>query len=188
MRLWVPASIRKVRARRRYAASKPPTGHPHSVGGASGALAVVRLRPSPSLGDAVQWSLGSSGSGPIWLARDSNSMSQPLQGWERLSHRNHGSPEGTRGSCVAATQPLVILCHVTERGPAAFRGGAIVRWRGRRTPYRACDFCPMRARTDSLCSIPVPVAEGVDPWRRGASIPLYQAPPQVLRARVIVAG
>ena len=70
MRLWVPASIGKVRARRRYAASKPPTGHPHSVGGASGALAVVRLRPSPSLGDE-QWSLVSSGSGPIWLARDS---------------------------------------------------------------------------------------------------------------------
>jgi len=90
MRLWVPASIRKVRAPRRYAASKPPTGHPHSVGGASGALAVVRLRPSPSPRD-VQWSLGSSGSGPIWLARDSGVHVPALQGRVRFSRRNHRS-------------------------------------------------------------------------------------------------
>ena len=37
----------------------------------------------------------------------------------------------------------------------------------------------MRARTDLLFSIPVPVAEGVDPWR--CEHP-YQAPPQVLRS------
>ena len=164
MRLWVPASIGKVRARRRYAVSKPPTGHPHSVGGASGALAVVRLRPSPlSWCSQGRGSLGSSGAGPIWLARDSVFHVPPLQGWERLSRRYHASAEGTRGPCVAATQLLVILCHVTERGPGAFRGAPIVRWRGRRTAYRACGFCPMRARTDLLCSIPVPVAEGVDP-------------------------
>ena len=106
----------------------------------------------------------SSGPGPIWLARDSTAHVPAPPGvgavLTPLPCIGRGYSGLVRCRDAAASNPL---SRATQQGPAAFRGAPIVRWRGRRTPYRACGFCPMRAQSDLLCSIPVPVAEGVDP-------------------------